>query len=203
MWHIWSVKESLKRVFGYARHTRSDKESFSNMSAPMILRENVRCAFLSILSLLAMIKTIPVLKKLPLKRVSATCGMRRAIKRVFPNMSAPMISRENTRFAFLSISSLLATIKMIPVLKKLPLKRVFSYAQHAQSVKESLKRVFSYSWHARSDKREFKESFSNMSAPMISRENARCAILQILSLLATLDMIPVLKNSLLAFENSF
>ena len=38
-------------------------------------------------------------------------------------------------------------------------------------------------------KRDFsvvKESFSNMSAPMISRENARCAILLISSLLATL-----------------
>ena len=54
-----------------------------------------------------------------------------------------------------------------------------------------LKRVFGY---ARSDKREFKESFSNMSVPMFSRENARCAILPILSLLATLDMIPVLKT---------
>ena len=54
-----------------------------------------------------------------------------------------------------------------------------------------LKRVFSY---ARSDKREFKESFSNMSAPMFSRENARCAILPILSLLATLDTIPVFKK---------
>ena len=31
-----------------------------------------------------------------------------------------------------------------------------------------------------------KESFSNMSAPMISRENARCVILPISSLLATL-----------------
>ena len=38
-------------------------------------------------------------------------------------------------------------------------------------------------------KRDFsvvKESFSNMSAPMISRENARCAILPISSVLATL-----------------
>ena len=40
----------------------SFKESFSNMAAPMILRENARCAFQSILSLLATIKTIPVLK---------------------------------------------------------------------------------------------------------------------------------------------
>ena len=40
----------------------SFKESFSNMAAPMISRENAGCAFLSILSLLAMIKTIPVLK---------------------------------------------------------------------------------------------------------------------------------------------
>ena len=48
-------------------------------------------------------------------------------------------------------------------------------------------------------KRDFslvKESFSNMSAPMISRENARCAILPISSLLAMLNTIPVLKNSL-------
>ena len=44
-------------------------------------------------------------------------------------------------------------------------------------------------------KRDFslvKESFSNMSTPMISRENVRCAILPISSLLATLDMISVL-----------
>ena len=33
-----------------------------------------------------------------------------------------------------------------------------------------------------------------MSAPMISYKNARCAILPILSLLAMLDMIPVLKK---------
>ena len=52
-------------------------------------------------------------------------------------MSAPMISRENVRYAILPILSLLATLDTIPVLKKLPLKRVFSYAQHAQSVKES------------------------------------------------------------------
>ena len=71
------------------------------------------------------------------------------------------------------------------------LKRVFGYMQHAWSVKQSLKRVFGY---AQSDKREFKESFSNMSAPMISRENVRCAILPISSLLAMLDMIPVLKK---------
>ena len=58
------------------------------------------------------------------------------------------------------------------------------------------KRVFSYVWHAQSDKREFKESFSNMSAPMIPGENARCAILPISSLLATLDKIPVLKKNL-------
>ena len=109
-------------------------------------------------------------------------------------MSAPMISWENVRCVILPISSLLAKLDTIPVLKKLPLKRVFSYAQHTWSVKESLKRVFSYSQHAWSDKREFKESFSNMSAPMITRENMRCAILLILSLLATLDMIPVLKK---------
>ena len=72
-------------------------------------------------------------------------------------------------------------MKRIPV-RKLPLKRVFGYAWHARSVKESLKRVFGYARHTQSDKREFKESFSNMAAPMISRENVRCAILLILSL---------------------
>ena len=35
------------------------------MSAPMISRENARCAILPISSLLAMLDTIPVLKKLP------------------------------------------------------------------------------------------------------------------------------------------
>ena len=60
-----------------------------------------------------------------------------------------------------------------------------------------LKRVFGYT---RSDKREFKESFSNMSAPMFSQENVRCAILPISSLLATLDTIPVLKTP---FKESF
>ena len=119
---------------------------------------------------------------------------KREFKESFCNMSAPMISRENARFAILPISSLLAMLDTIPVLKKLPLKRVFGYAQHTWSVKESLKRVFSYSQHAQSDKREFKESFSNMSAPMISRENMRCVILPISSHLATLDMIPVLKK---------
>ena len=79
----------------------------------------------------------------------------------------------------------------IPVLKKLPLKRVFSYTR---SVKDSLKRVLATRGHAWSDKKEFKESFSNMSAPMISRENARCVILPISSFLATLDTIPVLKK---------
>ena len=122
------------------------------------------------------------------------CGTRRVIKESFSNMSAPMMSRENTRCAILPISSPLAMLDTIPVLKKLPLKRVFSYTQHTQSIKESLKRVFSYLWHARSNKRQFKESFSNMSAPMISRENARCVILPISSLLATLVMIPVLKK---------
>ena len=42
--------------------------------------------------------------------------------------------------------------------------------------------------------RVIKESFPNITAPMILQENARCAILPILSLLATLDMIPVLKK---------
>ena len=60
-----------------------------------------------------------------------------------------------------------------------------------------LKRVFGY---AQSDKREFKESFSNMSALMFSRENTRCVILPISSLLATLDTIPVLKTP---FKESF
>ena len=123
-----------------------------------------------------------------------TCSDKREFKKSFSNMSAPMILRENARCAILPISSLLAMLDMIPVLKKLPLKRVFGYTQHTWSVKESLKRVFSYSWHAQSDKKEFKESFSKMSAPMISWENARCAILPISSLLATLDMIPVLKK---------
>ena len=63
-----------------------------------------------------------------------------------------------------------------------------------------LKRVFGYTQHVRSDKREFKESFSNMSAPMFSQENARCAILLISSLLAMLDTIPVLKTP---FKESF
>ena len=54
-----SMRRAIKRVFGY---TWSVKESFSNMSAPMILRENVRCAILPISSLLAMLDTIPVLK---------------------------------------------------------------------------------------------------------------------------------------------
>ena len=118
------------------------------------------------------------------------------LKRVFgyAPMSAPMILQENARCAILPISSLLAMLDTIPVLKKLPLKTVFGYVQHMRSVKESLKRVFSYSLHKRSDKREFKESFSNMSAPMISQENVRCPILPILSLLAMLDMIPVLKK---------
>ena len=129
------IKESLKRVFGYAWHTQSDKREF---------------------------------------------------KESFSNMSAPMISRENTRCAILPILSLLAMIKMIPVLKT-PFKESFRLCARC----------------TQSDKREFKESFSNMSAPMISRENARCVILLISSLLATLDMIPVLKNSLLALENSF
>ena len=61
-----------------------------------------------------------VLKRV-LREFLATCGMRGVIKRVlkesFSNMSAPMISRENARCAFLSISSLLAMIKTIPVLK--------------------------------------------------------------------------------------
>ena len=80
----------LKRVFGYTQHAQSDKREF---------------------------------------------------KERFSNMSTPMISRENARCAILLISSLLATLDMIPVLKKLPLKRVFGYVQHMQSVKESLKRV--------------------------------------------------------------
>ena len=98
-------------------------------------------------------------------------------------MSAPMFSRENMRCAILPISSLLAMLDMIPVLKKLPLKGVFGYA-----------------WHAQSDKESFKESFSNMSAPMFSREITRCAILPISSLLATLDTIPFLKTP---FKESF
>ena len=66
-----------------------------------------------------------------------------------------------------------------------------------RGMRRVLKRVFGY---MRSDKRGFKESFSNMSAPMFSRENTRCAILPISSLLATLDMIPVLKTP---FKESF
>ena len=49
-------------------------------------------------------------------------------------------------------------------------------------------------------KESSKESFSNMSAPMFSQENVRCAILPISSLLATLDTIPVLKTP---FKESF
>ena len=49
-------------------------------------------------------------------------------------------------------------------------------------------------------KESFKESFSNMAAPMISQENARCAFLSILSILATIKMIPVLKTP---FKESF
>ena len=67
------------------------------------------------------------------------CGTRGVIKESFSNMSAPMISRENARCVILLISSLLATLDTIPVLKKLPLKRVFGYAGHTRSVKESLK----------------------------------------------------------------
>ena len=120
--------------------------------------------------------------------------IKESFKESFSNMAAPMISRENVRCAFLSISSLLAMIKTIPVLKT-PFKESFQLCvAHALSVKESLKRDFSYMQHTQSDKREFKESFSNMSAPMISRENVRCVILPILSLLAMLDMIPVLKK---------
>ena len=68
MQDVWNWH--LKRVFGYEWHAQSDKESFkesfSNMAAPMISRKNARYAFLSISSLLATIKTIPVLKT-PLK----------------------------------------------------------------------------------------------------------------------------------------
>ena len=190
------------RVFGYAQ---SVKESFSNMSAPMISRENARCAILPISSLLAMLDTIPVWK-LPWKRVfgyarhtqsvkeslTRVFGYAQSVKESFSNMSAPMISQENARCAILPISSLLAMLDTIPVWK-LPLKRVLGYARHAQSVKESLTRVFGYA-------QSVKESFSNMSAPMISRENARCVILPILSLLAMIKMIPVLKTP---FKESF
>ena len=119
---------------------------------------------------------------------------KREFKESFSNMSAPMISRENATCVILPISSLLAMLDTIPVLKKLPLKRVFGYTWHMRSVKESLKRVFNYLRHTWSDKREFRESFSNMSTPMILPENARCAIFPILSLLAMLDIIPVLKK---------
>ena len=115
---------------------------------------------------------------------------KREFKESFSNMSAPMVLRENARCAILPISSLLAMLNTIPVLKT-PFKESFSAMRGTRGV---LKRVFGYARHARSDKREFKESFSNMSAPMISRENARCVILPILSLLATLDTIPVLKK---------
>ena len=77
-------------------------------------------------------------------------SMRGVIKRIFSNMAAPMISRENARCAFLLILSLLAMIKMIPVLKT-PFKESFwLHAAHAV-----LKRVFSYARHTESDKREF------------------------------------------------
>ena len=118
------------------------------MSAPMFSRENARCAFLSISSLLATLDTIPVLKKLPLKRDFGYVWHTWSVKESFSNMSAPMFSQENARCAILPISSLLATLDTIPFLKKLPLKRVFGYAWHAWSVKESLKRVFSYLQHA-------------------------------------------------------
>ena len=72
---------ALKRVFGYARHMQSDKESFSNMAAPMILRENARCAFLQISLLLATIKMIPVLKT-PFKESLAMRGTHGVLKRV-------------------------------------------------------------------------------------------------------------------------
>ena len=102
----------LKRVFGYARSDKREfKESFSNMSAPMFLRENARCAILPISSLLATLDTIPVFE-LPLKRVFHYTwhvrSVKESLKRVFgytqhaqsnkesfSNMSAPMISREN------------------------------------------------------------------------------------------------------------
>ena len=51
-----------------------------------------------------------------------------------------------------------------------------------------------------SDKESFKESFSNMSAPVISWENARCAFLSISSFLAMIKMIPILKTP---FKESF
>ena len=101
-----------------------------------------------------------------------------------------MFWRENARCAILPISSLLAMLDMIPVLKT-PFKE-FS-ATHGTS--EVLKRVFGYTRHTRSDKREFKESFSNMSAPMILRENARCAFLLISSLLAMIKTIPVFEKT--------
>ena len=67
-------------------------------------------------------------------------------------MAAPMILRENARCAFLLISSLLAKIKTIPVLKT-PFKESFRLCvAHAECL---LKRVFGYTQHARSDKREF------------------------------------------------
>ena len=122
--HTWSVKESFK-------------ESFSNMSAPMFSRENARCAILPISSLLAMLDT-PVLKT-PFKESFRLCTAHGVLKRVFKesfsNMSAPMISRENARCAILPISSLLAMLDTIPVLKKLPLKRVFGYARHSRVLK--------------------------------------------------------------------
>ena len=77
----------------------------------------------------------------------------------------------------------------IPVLKT-PFKESFSATHGTHGV---LKRVFRYA-------RSVKDSFSNMSAPMISRENARCVILPILSLLATIKTIPVLKTP---FKESF
>ena len=52
------------------------------MAAPMILRENARCAFLLILSLLATIKMIPVLKT-PFIEFLATRGTPEVLKRVF------------------------------------------------------------------------------------------------------------------------
>ena len=51
----------LKRVFGYAQHTRSDKREFFQYVSPHDL---ARCEILPISSLLATFDTIPVLKKL-------------------------------------------------------------------------------------------------------------------------------------------
>ena len=55
-------------------HLTKVKESFSNMSAPMFLRENARCVILPISSLLAMLGYDTCFVKLPLAPKSCLWG---------------------------------------------------------------------------------------------------------------------------------